>query len=108
MGASAQLDQLVKYFTDERERVGLVNLEPSDLNPTWMNNMVGVLVVSTQIDLFLLHFQLVDNGGRIQSWVHETQLFDHFPIFISFAEDNEKLGSPFKFNSVWVLEEDFK
>lgn len=102
------LDPPIDYINSKLERVGLVDLEPYDLKPTWFNNSVGDAMVAKNIHRFLLHSQLLTDGGRVHSKINKTHLSNQFPIFFEIAEESDKLGVPFKLNLAWVLEEDFK
>lgn len=67
LGVSAQMKHLAYCFNLELERVGMVDLEPCDLNIPWINNKVGVDVMAKRIDMFLLHSYLLTNGRSVYS-----------------------------------------
>jgi hypothetical protein len=52
-------DVLVNYFLNKFELVGLVDVEPIPLLPTWCNNRVEPEVISKRMDCFLIHQNLM-------------------------------------------------
>ena len=102
------MDALDDYLTKELERVGLVDLEPRELKPTWVSNKGDYATIAKCLYHLLVHSQVLVLGRKIRSWIHKSRISHHFPIFIEFLGNNDKRGNPFKFNPMWVLEKYFK
>jgi hypothetical protein len=51
----AREDPLTRYFCDKLELVGLLDVEPSMLYPTWTNNRLGSMTIHKHLDRFLVH-----------------------------------------------------
>lgn len=58
-GTSARPGPLPKYFFNELERIGSIDIEPVEIKPTWVDNRVGVYFVEKRLDKFLLHSQIL-------------------------------------------------
>lgn len=46
--------------------------------------------------------------GSVRSWNSECGAFDHVPIFLQVEVFTSKPLGPFKFNSHWLLDQEFK
>jgi hypothetical protein len=87
---------------------GWVDVEPTKFRPTWSNNRCGEDVIAKRLDHFLIHHNIIETMGMYRSWVGQTRASDHFPIFLELGHPDERLGSPFKFNSSWLILEEFQ
>jgi hypothetical protein len=53
-GDTARVDSWQELFLHQIERVGLVDVDPITLKPTWWNNKVGREAMSKRLDRFLV------------------------------------------------------
>ena len=60
-----------------------------------------------KVDHFLLGEDLSKKLSIFRHWVGEGGLSDHFPILLETKGTQKKLGSPFKFNSSWLVDDSF-
>eukprot|EP01018_Ginkgo_biloba_P034237 Gb_24170 [translate_table: standard] len=81
----AQVDPLSNFFIKSLEEVGLYDIEPVKLRPTWSNKRVGEERMTKRIDRFLMSESILDEQFCIK----------------------QKPPSPFKFNSNWLEQADF-
>lgn len=85
----------------------LVDICPSPLSPTWNNGIVGEEHFGKILDSFFVHENIVEFLGNMKSWVEGTYLLYHLLIALKWRRENAQLGIPFKFNRVWLEDEDF-
>ena len=86
------------YFKYKVEGVGLVDLEPVTLFPTWRKDRVWKVRVSKRLDRFFISKHLLNELYRIQAWLQPRGSLDHNPILIQMERHNENPTRPFKFN----------
>ena len=56
---STQVDQLVGFFLNKFKDLDLVEIEPFESKPTWVNNCYGPSSVANKLNYFLMqHFPL--------------------------------------------------
>ena len=60
-GPSSKADDLSYYFLHKWVEVSLIDIVPTQINPTWCNNKVGEARVSKWLDIFL------SSEGKIQA-----------------------------------------
>ena len=70
--------------------------------------MLGAKVIPKRINKFLMVEQLVVNIDIISTWIGEAGPFDHVPIFLQVGDITPKTTCPFKLNSHWLKELEFK
>lgn len=92
LGDSAQLEPLVEFFNSKLERLELVDLEPFEIRPTWVNNKTRPPVVAKRMDRLLIHSQMIGGGSRMRSWIHKLYFSYNVPIFLDISEENAKPG----------------
>jgi hypothetical protein len=68
-GVLVREDPLSQFFRDKMESMGLVDMESSQLSPTWTNNRSVSVVVHEHIDHFLVHQSLLQTIGVYKYWV---------------------------------------
>lgn len=49
----------------------------------------------------------MEDSDRIRRWVGNRGLSDHCSIFLQVEKDDNKPAGPFKFNTVWMEDEEF-
>jgi hypothetical protein len=97
-GSTTRADRLVEFFVKKNEWEGLLDIEPAEVNPTWVNNHAGFEGIVKHLDLFLLHSSLIDSLSIFRPWVDDSRLSNHFPIWIEIGSGSEKSKAPFKYN----------
>jgi hypothetical protein len=55
-----QVDCLSSYFIRKMEEVGLLDIEPTKLTPTWRNKRTGEARISKRLDRFLISEGFLD------------------------------------------------
>jgi len=63
------LDPLTDYFSHYFDTLGLLDLYPVKLQPTWQNLRTGDAQIAKCLDHFLLKEELVDSLGFSHQWV---------------------------------------
>lgn len=53
-GQGAKLDSLAPFLLDLFHEVGLVDVEPTHLGPTWQNGRDGEVGITKRLDMFFL------------------------------------------------------
>eukprot|EP01018_Ginkgo_biloba_P004890 Gb_27684 [translate_table: standard] len=95
-------DPLSGYFLKKLEVVGLLDVEPAKLSPTWRNMRVGVDNIAKRLDRFLISDYLFNDKIRIRKWVSSGGGSDHFLLFLELELVGKTPPSPFKFNATWL------
>ena len=65
---STRWDPLADFFRDFMDEVGVVDICPDPLSPTWRNNRIVSEGVAKRLDRFLITEQLVEKLGRFRVW----------------------------------------
>jgi hypothetical protein len=87
--------------------LGLLDITPIKLSPTWRNKRIGEDYIAKRLDHFLISENLVESPLLFRQWVGSGGESDHHPIFLEVAGRSKKPAIPFKFNSSWLKEEEF-
>jgi hypothetical protein len=66
---SGRMDPLVNFPLQKIEETRLCDIKPLILKPTWRNRRVGSGGIYKGLNRFLIKKNIVDNLGRIQSWI---------------------------------------
>jgi hypothetical protein len=106
-GSSARADPLSDYFSNMLQDVGLVDLPPTHLSPTWHNGRTGEVGISKRLDRFLLDGNLITSQCLFRTWTINSTISDHNPICLQIDFSRRKDCAPFKFNSSWISDPDF-
>ena len=107
-GDNARFDELLYFFRQALARVGVTDIPPPKLFPTWRNHRTGGSYISKKLNRFLIVDPLTESMDRIRQWVGGFGDSDHNPILLEIAHGGDKPPSPFKFNGDWLNLEDFK
>jgi hypothetical protein len=106
-GHRSQVDSLSDFFVHKLEEVGLIDVAPIKISPTWRNKRLGEDYIAKRLDRFFISNSLVEEPLLFRQWTGSGGESDHFPIFLEIAGASRKPTSPFKFNSAWLKEESF-
>ena len=101
-------DPLCYYLADLFHSVDLVDVIADFSSPTWYNGREGVGHVAKRLDRFLISNKLLEKIDRYRTWVDFSKLSDHCPVSLQLDFDFLKINLPFKFNRVWLEEEEFR
>jgi exonuclease III len=101
-GNLARSDPLADYFSNILITMGLVDVQPTQLAPTWRNGRVGLAGISKRLDRFLIDENILGNHSKIRSWIINSSISDHNPICLQIEKTSQKFTPPFKFNSSWI------
>ena len=108
MGENTGQDAMRSYFLDLFEKMKLVDVAPLKLEPTWRNKRGGDQAISKILDRFMVEENLL-NGNLILKYVIETRgNSDHRPISLIITPPKKKPPTPFKFNPLWMEEDEYK
>ena len=107
-GAKASLDQQFVFFQIFFEDVGVVNLAPFPLRPTWRNGRVGEDGIAKRLDRFFLNEHFLGELFRSRAWTVNSLISYHNTICLQLQGTGYLPKFPFKFNHAWLKEPDFK
>jgi hypothetical protein len=106
-GQNAQLDPLGPFLLELFKGHGLVDIEPVDVKPTFKNIRARVEGIGKRFDRFYIAEDLLSIVNRFRTWIVSTNIFDHFRVVLQFEVANDKIKYPFKFNSIWLANQEF-
>jgi hypothetical protein len=78
--------------------VGLLDIEPSKLTPTWTNHKIGEARIAKNLDRFLVLEDFLEEALKIHQWVSVGGNFDHYLVLLEVVPAMGKPPSPFKLN----------
>jgi hypothetical protein len=84
-GIAAQEDCLLRLFLKKLEEVGLLDVEPTKLTPTWTNRRIGEAHIAKRLDRFWISKSILKEATRIKHWVSLGGELDHHPIMLEIA-----------------------
>jgi hypothetical protein len=96
------------FLRDLLSSMKLVDVKPTKMVPTWHNGRVGHHVIARRLDRCLISETTLSSLGLSRSWVEYPYISDHTPFFIQFEDAPVYKTFPFKFNTLWLQEADFK
>ena len=72
----------VDFFHFHIEAVGLVDVKPITIKPTWINKRNGFYSVSNRLDRFMVSDAVLQGVDRYRSSIDSNRCSDHNPIFL--------------------------
>lgn len=81
-GKDARLDNLCAYLYDFFEDLGLNDIAPIPLSPTWCNDRLDDGKISKRLDRFMLSDRLLSNLHKFRTWSILSTISDHLPIIL--------------------------
>ena len=78
------------------------------LEPTWKNNRGGDQAISKRLDRFLVSEIFFQDQLVLKTTVKTCEMLDHRPISLSLSIPEDKPPSPFKFDLVWLENEEYR
>jgi len=82
--------------------IGLMDVLPTKILPTWSNNQIGDAYIAKRLDRFLISENMLGLNLQIKHWISRGGESDHKPIFQYFDPATEKHMGPFKLNLHWL------
>ena len=67
---------------------------------------MGYEGISKRLDQFLATESLIQLFNRHRSWDFPSMIFDYFPIHFEWDDLSFRTNYPFKFNHVWMVDDD--
>jgi endonuclease/exonuclease/phosphatase family metal-dependent hydrolase len=107
-GLRARVDPLMDFFHHILSEVGLSDLSPLKLSPSWRNKRTGEDCIAKRLDRFLISDKILNQPLHFRQWIGSGGESDHSPIFFDIVGVRENPLSPFKFNWMWEKEEIFQ
>jgi endonuclease/exonuclease/phosphatase family metal-dependent hydrolase len=80
-GVEARSDPLAGFFRDLFQKNHLVDVQPSELVPTWRNGRSGEQNIQKRLDRVYVAEGLLVESTRFRSWVGHPYFSDHAPVF---------------------------
>lgn len=106
-GSHAQIDPLSDFFKDILEKHHLADIPMNKAVPTWRNRRIGDAAMARRLDRFMIKIPLLHRLTRYRQWVGAGGKFDHSPIYLEILGPEVKPRAPFKFNHVWLQDEEY-
>jgi len=104
---SNRWDPLAGFFRDFMEEMGLIDICPVPMSPSWRNNRVDSDGVAKRLDRFLLTEQLVGKVDKYRVWHEHSIISDHVPVCLQLDVESHDSHYPFKFNHMWLEDPEF-
>jgi len=101
-GHAARIDPFSNTISTLLDEHSWIDIPMQKLLPTWSNNRSGDQSLARRLDIFMLREPLHNRIARIRKWVGSGGISDHRPIFLEFSDIQNRIKSPFKFNSSWL------
>jgi hypothetical protein len=95
------------FFRNLFDKNNLVDVQPTDLVPTWRNGRSGTHSIQKWLDRVYASDGLLVNSARFRSWVVHPYFSDHSPVFLQIERGDFSVASPFKFNPTILGEATF-
>jgi hypothetical protein len=106
-GGSASAGSLDGFFKALFQNKNLIDIEPGKVVPTWRNGRSGSDAIWKRLDRFLVSEDLLSSVGLYRSWVEYPFVSDHAPMIIQLEISPLFKAYPFKFNSQWLVDQNF-
>lgn len=103
-GSLAQIDPSSNFFRDILELHHLADIPMNKSLPTWRNQSMGEATLARRLNRFLIKISLLQ---RLSRWVGVGGKSNHSPIFLEILGPEVKPRAPFKFNHIWLQDEEY-
>jgi hypothetical protein len=80
------------------EEVGMLDIEPAKLSPTWMKKRIFEALIANKLYQFIIYEGFLEEAIRIFQWVTSREDSDHSPVLLKVSLAQEKPYGPFKLN----------
>ena len=85
----------------------LIDIKPVQGKFTWTNKRIGPGHIAAQLDRFLVQSSFLSFGLLASSKILPHCTSDHKPILLDLALEQDLGPIPFRFNPLWIQQEDF-
>eukprot|EP00253_Pinus_taeda_P027180 PITA_27180 len=106
-GSEAQIDPITGYMTNLLEQYDLVDIPLLRLQPTWRNRRVGEAALARRLDRYLIKGPLLQHLHLFRQWIGSGGNSDHNPIYLECHGPFRKPKAPFKFNPIWLMDQNY-
>jgi hypothetical protein len=106
-GDRAKMDPLAIFFKSLFTKNALVDLESTELLPTWRNGRSGSSCIEKRLDRFLISEEMLTPTHMTRAWIDLPYLSDHVPICLQIGKGKLGTNYPFKFNPSSLLQPAF-
>ena len=89
-GDSVRVDELSDFFHQKLAQVGVTDVPPIKLTPTWRNHRTGESHITKRLDRFLIVDTLMESIDRIHQWVGGFGDSDHNLILLPMVEKSHR------------------
>eukprot|EP00253_Pinus_taeda_P018044 PITA_18044 len=106
-GLLAQIDPSPNFF---RYILELHHLDDIPMNKsllTWRNRRTREAALARRLDRFLIKIPLLQKLSKYRQWVGAGGKSDHSPIYLDILGPEVKPRAPFKFNHIWLQDEEY-
>ena len=106
-GKKVVLDPLASHFKLFFDSLGLLDIAPTYVGPTWRNGRVGEEGINKRLDRFLLYSSSIPSLKVHHMWIHHVDISDHYPIDLEWNKSIGYFKFPYKFNRSWLTNPEF-
>ena len=85
----------------------MIDVRPIPIIPTWTNRQAGTDFISKRLDRALVKVDWMARLGNMRSFIQVADILDHMPVVLSWCMECKHKGIPFKFNRVWLQDEEY-
>jgi len=105
--SSTIVDPIAYFFNHVIQQVKLIDEEPLVMGPNWNNGRSRRDGISKRLDHFLISISFVSSIQRYRSWVVHSCFFYHKLIVLEMDVGRIVIRYSYKFNPIWLEEEEF-
>ena len=106
-GGSPVRDPVREWVEDIILGWDLIDIKPVKGKFTWSNKKVGLGHIAARLDRFLVHSSFLSFGLLASSKILPHCTFDHKPILLDLAVEQDLGLIPFRFSPLWTSHKDF-
>eukprot|EP00253_Pinus_taeda_P034258 PITA_34258 len=106
-GSMVQVDTITEFMRNTLDQNDFIDIPMQKPLPTRRNRRVGASALARRLDRFLMKGPLIHQLHFYKQWVGTRGISDHSPILLEILGPHHKPKAPFKFNHVWLQDQDF-
>jgi ribonuclease HI/exonuclease III len=107
-GGSIVRDPAREWVEDLISTWDLMDIKPTRGRYTWTNKRTGPGHIAARLDRFLVQSSFLTLGLSTSSGILPNSTSDHKPIMLEIKKDLNQGPIPFRFNSSWLQDKDFR
>ena len=85
------MDPLSDFFTKLLAGLGLIDIAPMALIPTWSNRRIGFDSICKRLDRLLLSMDFLDRDFILKQWIGLGGNLDHQPVFLQISSSTSNM-----------------